>query len=966
MPPGNLGQLAYARRGKGSMESTPRATPEISTSQVGDAEKLWSVRTFLAGLVLACLLPGVIGAVVSFFYHYRDGRTQLEKNTLQTARALALTVDSHLVKAQAVAQSLATSPALAKKDLAGFHRQAREVMATVSAGTNIVLSDENGQQFINTLREFGQPLPHHGSPEQVRHVFKTGKPQISNMFWGAVTARHIISIDVPVVLDGKVAYVLSVGIRPEHFTPIMQKPGLPPDWVVTFFDANGTIVARSQAAERLVGQKGTAAYVERVFSQLEGAIETTTKDGIPVYSVFTRAPVSNWVVSIGIPRATLETELVRNLMVLAIGMVCLFVLGLVFAGFIGDRIARSVRALTAPALALGRGGDVLAPKVDLKEAAEVANALMTTSCLLMRRTAERDTAREELEKHREQLEVMVADRTKELERALATIGERERFIRAVTNNLPGLVAYWGADLRCRFANKPYADWFGKKPDDILGMSLPKLVGDEVFAMLKPHVVGVLRGARQFFERSLTKPSGEPGFTWCSYIPDIDSDGKCLGFYVLISDVTELKQAQLRLQELNEQMASARDRAEAASRMKSEFVANMSHEIRTPMNAILGLSSLLEDSALGETERSYVADIKVSAKSLLGILNDILDFSKIEAGRLELEQRQFSIEEVLRNTSVIMSANARDKGITTTFSTAPDVPQAMVGDPLRLQQVLLNLTGNAVKFTERGSVDVQVRKAAESDTDLTLEFSVRDTGVGIAPEHYAHIFEAFSQGDNSTSRRYGGTGLGLAISNRLVVLMGGALNFSSQLGKGSNFFFTARFGKVRAAVQPASLRPATPGASGVAAHAGRLAGLRVLLVEDNEINQKVAGQILRKAGATVEVVGDGRAAVDMLEQSAGRFDAVLMDIQTPVMDGYEATRIIRQQLKLMDLPIIAMTANAMATDRKRATEAGMDAYVAKPIDINELITTLQSLVPWIGQKPAECEATTPAAVESRNS
>ncbi|GAB3554026.1 hypothetical protein GCM10027343_41600 [Noviherbaspirillum agri] len=919
------------------------------------------MRTFLVGLVLACLLPGLIGATVSFLHHYRDARVQLEKNTLQTARALAQTVDSHLVRAQAVAQSLAASPSLAEKDFARFHRQAREVMATVSAGATIVLSDANGQQYVNTLRPFGQPLPRHSNPIQVQRVFETGKPQISDLFWGEVVSRHIMSVDVPVLLDGKVQYALSVGILPEQFTPIMQKPGLPPEWIMTFLDASGTIAARSQAAERLVGQKGSDAYVSQVFSQLEGAIEATTRDGIPVHSVFTRAPVSNWVISIGIPRATLENELLRNLTVLALGMAGLFVLGLVCAGFISDRIARSVRALTAPALALGRGDDVVAPKVDLKEAAEVANALMTTSSLLTRRTDERDSAREELERHREQLEVMVSERTRELEKALATIGEGERFIRAVTNNLPGLVSYWDADLRCRFANKPYADWYRRKQDDILGMHLPELVGEEVFAILRPHVAGVLRGARQFFERTMTRPSGEPGFTWCSYIPDIDSEGKCLGFYVLISDVTELKQTQVRLLELNEQMAGARDRAEAASRMKSEFVANMSHEIRTPMNAILGLSSLLEDSALGETERSYVADIKVSAKSLLGILNDILDFSKIEAGRLELENTQFSIEEVLRNTSVIVSANARDKGITTTFSTAPDVPHAMLGDPLRLQQVLLNLTGNAVKFTERGSVDVQVRKLAESDTEVTLEFSVRDTGVGIAPEHYTHIFDAFSQGDNSTSRRYGGTGLGLAISNRLVVLMGGALDFSSQLGKGSNFFFTARFGKVKAAVQPACPSP-TAGATGVAAHAGRLAGLRVLLVEDNVINQKVAGQILRKAGATVKVVGDGRAAVDMLEESADSFDAVLMDIQTPVMDGYEATRIIRQQLKLHDLPIIAMTANAMATDRRRATEAGMDAYVAKPIDINELIGTLQSLVPRGGQQPATCEASRPAMGE----
>ena len=917
--------------------------PGKKSRSSADPSTLWPVRAFLIGLVLACLLPGLVGTVMLFVQEYRDGRTQLERNTIQTARALAQTVDGYLFKAQAIAQALSTARSLTTRDFADFHRRARLVLAEADPGTNIVLSDESGQQILNTLQEFGARLPRHGNPELVRRVIAGGKPVISNLYIGAVLQRPVMSIDVPVTINGKVTYVLSVGIQPVHFNTILQTQALPPDWVVAIFDPTGTIIARTHAAEQFVGKKGTSEYIERITKAYEGAMDTRTKEGIPVFSVFSRSPATNWSVGIGIPRKALEAELMRPLSTLALGMTGLFLLTLALAWFMGERIARSIRGLTAPALALGSGEAATVQRIHIKEAAEVATAIRTTADLLSRRTSERDLAREELEKHRQHLEIEVAERTKALKETLEALAERERFIKAVTDNLPGLVSYWDADLRCRFANKPYIDWFGKTPQEMQGIHQADLLGERLFALTEPHTRGVLRGERQTFERRLVKPSGEVGHTLSSYIPDIDSAGRVIGFHVLVTDVTELKLAELRLQELNAQMASARDHAEAASRAKTEFVANMSHEIRTPMNAILGLSRLLEESPLGEQERDYAAHIQLSARSLMGILNDILDFSKIEAGRLELEHTPFSLDEVVRNTSVIVSANARDKGIRTIVDTAPDIPSTLVGDPLRLQQVLLNLAGNAVKFTERGEVVLSMRKLAETEADVTLEFSVRDTGIGIAPEHHERLFESFSQADNSTSRRYGGTGLGLAICHRLVALMGGAISFDSRPGLGSVFRFTAVFGKGQAEPVTCPKPPATPCSS----LNGRLTGLRALLVEDNEINQKVASQILRKAGAMVEIVGDGQAAVDRLAQEGERFDAVLMDVQTPIMDGYEATRLIRKQSRFAALPIIAMTANAMADDREKALQAGMNAHVAKPIDVDELIATLCALVPGLG-------------------
>ncbi len=902
-----------------------------ASSQPPHPSPLWSVRTFLLCLALACLLPGLIGAAALFIHDYRNSRAQLQKNTILTARALAQTVDSYLLRAQAVAQSLSTSRALANGDLADFHRQARELLAATALGTNVVLSDTGGQQLVNTLYDYGTPLPRHGSPGQVRRVLDSGEPAISDLFIGTALQRPIMSVDVPVRLDGKITYVLSIGVLPEKFGAILRGQGLPADWVTAIFDGAGAIVARAPDADRLAGQKGNAEYIRRIQAVGEGSMETTTVEGIPVLSVFSRSPATHWSVSIGIPRQSLESEMQGSLTLLAIGMSGLFFLGMVLAWQTGGRIARSVQALTRPALALGAGEAVPAPRVQIQEAAEVAHAIMTTAALLSRRTAERDAAREELERHRQHLEEEVAARTGALEDAMAALAESERFIKAVTDNLPGLVAYWDQDLRCRFANQPYLEWFGRTPQQMLGMHLRDLLGEELFALNEAYIRNALRGERQAFFRSLRKPSGEVGHTWASFIPDIDGSGKVLGFYVLVADVTELKQAELRLQQLNEEMARARDRAEAASRAKSEFVANMSHEIRTPMNAILGLASLLEDTPLGAQERDYVAKIKISARALLGILNDILDFSKIEAGRLELERTSFSLGDVLRNTFVIVSANARDKGIATSYHIAPEVPDTLMGDPLRLQQVLLNLAGNAVKFTEHGKVSVSARLLAETDTTATLEFSVRDTGIGIAPEHHARLFEAFTQADSSTSRRYGGTGLGLAISNRLVALMGGALGFTSQPGRGSDFRFTAVFGK------------AAPNAAGAAPQPARLAGMRVLLVEENEISQKVIGQILRRAGAATTIVADGQAAQDLLRQSGARFDAVLIDIRSPAAHADEIVRLIRAELRL-DLPIVAMSAGG----HEPAAPAGINAHLAKPIAAGELVQTLAALVPPLRQ------------------
>ena len=784
---------------------------------------------------------------------------------------------------------------------------------------------------------------------------------------------------------------------------------------------------------------------------------------------------------------------------------------LIAQAFLGRHVMARLRLVSR---ALRHGSpDVAHAEVPVRGADEIADMARAVEQFLEDRR-QRKQAEAALQQLNAELEVRVDKRTAELSNALAgqadEIAERQRaeetaraseqFLNSIVENIPDMIFVKdAATLRFVRFNKAGEELLGSRRDELIGRSVHDLfpAQEADFFALKDRAVLESRQMVDIPEEPVHTSRGVR-IVHTKKIPILDVRGEPRFLLGISRDITDQKRADDELQRHREhledmirertaELVVAKDQADAANHAKSDFLANMSHEIRTPMNAILGMAYLALQSDLDAQQLHYVQKIHGAAQSLLGIINDILDFSKIEAGKLDIEIVGFALGDVLEDLGNLVGMSADDKGIELLFVQPPLLPTALLGDPTRLRQVLLNIGYNAVKFTDHGEVVVAIEVVEQDSMSVQLRFEVRDTGIGMSIDQQHRLFQPFSQADASTSRRYGGTGLGLAISRQLVRLMGGELEVSSAPGQGSRFHFSLCFPlqpestpqpagvvqglhgsralivddnasarEVLAAMSSAlGLRADTaidgqdalrrvdhadasddpydlvlldwkmPGIDGVEcarllalrergrhptptvlmltafsrdevhrrlaeqgvsvgallvkpvtpstlfdacstvlglstshatrtakreeamlAHQASLRGAQVLLVEDNAINREIALTVLTRAGIVVSVACDGQEALEMLGRRT--FDGVLMDCQMPVMDGYSATRSLRSQPQFRDLPVIAMTANAMVGDREKVMDAGMNDHIAKPINVAEMFATLAR---WIRPAPA---------------
>ena len=491
--------------------------------------------------------------------------------------------------------------------------------------------------------------------------------------------------------------------------------------------------------------------------------------------------------------------------------------------------------------------------------------------------------------------------------------------------------------------------------EIVGRGVGELVGADPMALTHPDdVAESLRqlgrlDARRIDGYRLNKrylrPDGTPVWVSLAFAPVQVASEDAPRYLGIVEDIS----ARIEMEERLRQASAA---AAAANAAKSEFLAHMSHEIRTPMNAVLGLAQVLEREPLAPAQRDMVGRIRGAGQSLLAILNDVLDLSKIEAGQLRIEPRPFDLRALLANLDSLMGQAARAKGLALRIEPPALPPGQLRGDGLRIEQILINLVSNAIKFTERGEVSVRVRTDEVEEAQLRVHAEVRDTGIGIAPEAQARLFAPFTQADAGIARRFGGTGLGLSICKRLVELMGGAIGVRSQPGLGSTFWFELPLERV-AGSEPASA--AIPAPAAASASGSRLAGMHVLVVDDSAMNRDLVQRALALEGAEATLAADGQQAIELLRGRPRAFDAVLMDVQMPVLDGLSATRRIRDELGLAALPVIAFTAGVGADQQAAARAAGADDVLPKPMDLEQMTLLL---LRWV--EPTGLREATPAS------
>lgn len=739
-----------------------------------------TARTLLIWLVLAALLPGMFGAAILFLHQYQEGRAVQDADTLQTARALTQAIDLHLLRSQAAGEAMATAQSLVARDFRTFHQRAQQLVNNgAGVADNLVLRGRDEQLVLNALLPYGQPLPQQPSREHVRHVFSTGKPAISNLYRVPQFAHPIISVDVPVMIDTEVAFSLGITVSPLRLNATLTAQSLPRGWVATVYDPTGTVAARNISPETFVGRKAPERILQALSKAPEGNIDATTLEGIPVKFSYSRSPATGWAVGIGIPREELQRALLLSLSRLALSIAALFAVGLILAWYMGGRIARSVSALTAPAVALGRGERVQIPQLPMQEAAEVGAALNHASELLHER------------------EAAVRAREADLEEAHARL-------RGIIDSSPALIYLKDLNGNLLLVNKAYETLIGVDPAKVR-------VTTDRYAPL-PHDHGpsaadleVLKsGETVQFEEEVSTAQGIKYFA-VSKGPLRNPAGEVIGVCAAAVDVTPLKAAEAEVRGLlatlearvaqrtealrvaNAALHDVNDQLKSANEQLEAFSHTVAHDLRAPLRGIRGFAdALLEDYKvrLDETGQDYLLRVSRAAGRMEQLIEDLLSFSRLSRRELVLEK--VFLPKVMQDVLASLEANIQERE--PELAIEPDLPQ-VYANRTACFHIFHNLISNALKFT-RPDTRVSIRiwaqpRPIEQQGPRLVRIWVEDNGIGVPEAHQQRIFKPFERLHGMSE--YLGSGIGLAIVDTTVRRMQGRCGVESNPRGGSRFW-----------------------------------------------------------------------------------------------------------------------------------------------------------------------------------
>jgi len=845
-------------------------------------------------------------------------------------------------------------------------RQVRQTLRIMAGADNMrSLDSKDCSGLAERLLQAGENISNLGAAYPDGNVFCSAKPStlqvnVADRAWfketlgntdisngqyvvGKISGKPGITFGLPLRSpSGQLLAALFIANDITWFDRLTQNYQLPDGWSSVLFTSSGDIVSRHPDPniwrDKRLSDASRAALVGAL-ERNESSVVMNGLDGIERLFVLNRLSMTSGqlVVSVGAPVSQTLAVVDRNFRWRLATLLSITLLSFLLSRFYLYNLIERWLARLKEATGKVAEGDL---STRISEGSSPSGEL----AMLDRRFNDMASALEARETQYEEDRLAIETLNHALAERLQALEVAEQDLRRLSTAVeqsPASIVITDLEARITYVNQAFTESSGYRVDEVLGRNPSVLQsGDTPPATYRDMWATVAAGKVWRGEFLNRHKSGSPYIELATISPVRQADGRITQYVAVKQDITEQRRAENELasyrQHLEQlvdlrthELAAAKESAEAANQAKSAFLANMSHEIRTPMNAIIGLNYLLLQSPLNDDQRDKLRKASNAAEHLLQVINDILDLSKIEAGKIVLDRHLFSPADILKSVAVVIRDQAIGKGLRVSIENG-NLPPHLLGDATRLRQVLINFAGNALKFTDHGSISLSGTVMSHEETSVICRFAITDTGIGIRPEDIARLFNPFEQLDASTTRRFGGTGLGLAIARHLAELMGGEVGVSSAPGEGSTFWISARLEIADVAASQARAESALP------FEAGRAPG-RILLVEDEEVNREIGCEILRSAGLRVDTASNGEEAVERFQE--GGFDLILMDLQMPVLDGIEATRRIRALPDGGKIPIIALTANAFLEDKNRCLEAGMNDFLAKPVDPTTIYATL---------------------------